>query len=84
MDPKWKTPMATVMGVLAIPVAALLLSRVHGVHDEQSADEQAASVAAEGVALIAFIWVAIEVVGLNDVFRERSDPKRIALQGNVG
>ena len=41
-------------------VAALLLSRPHGVHDEQSADEQAASVAAEGVALIAFIWVAFQ------------------------
>jgi uncharacterized membrane protein len=41
-------------------VAALLLSRPHGAHDEKSADVQAASVAAEGVALITFIWVAFQ------------------------
>jgi uncharacterized membrane protein len=41
-------------------VAALLLSRAHGVHDEQAPDVQAAAVAAEGVALITLIWVLFQ------------------------
>lgn len=41
-------------------VGALLLSRSHGAHDEEAADVKAASAAAEGVALITFIWVAFQ------------------------
>jgi uncharacterized membrane protein len=41
-------------------VGALLLSRSHGAHDEDASDVKAASAAAEGVALITFIWVAFQ------------------------
>jgi uncharacterized membrane protein len=41
-------------------VSALLLSRPHGAHDEEAPDVRAASAAAEGVALIAFIWVLFQ------------------------
>jgi uncharacterized membrane protein len=38
-------------------VAALLLSRPHGHHDESAADVKAAATAAEAVALLASIWI---------------------------
>jgi uncharacterized membrane protein len=41
-------------------VGALLLSRAHGVHDEQAPDVKAAATAAETVALLALIWVAFQ------------------------
>jgi hypothetical protein len=41
-------------------VAALLLSRPHGEHDEAAPDVRAAGVATEAVVLIAFIWVTFQ------------------------
>lgn len=41
-------------------VAALLLSRPHGDHDESAPDVRAASAAAEAVVLIALIWVTFQ------------------------
>jgi len=41
-------------------IGALLLSRSHGTHDEAATDVQAASAAAECVALMALIWVAFQ------------------------
>jgi uncharacterized membrane protein len=41
-------------------IGALLLSRPHGAHDEDAADVQAATAAAEAVALLAFIWIAFQ------------------------
>jgi uncharacterized membrane protein len=41
-------------------VAALLLSRPHGQHDEEAADVRAAAAAAEAVVLIALIWVLFQ------------------------
>ena len=41
-------------------IGALVLSRSHGTHDRESTDVRAASVAAEYVALMTFIWVAFQ------------------------
>ena len=41
-------------------VGVLLLSRSHGVHDEQAPDVKAAATAAETVALLALIWVVFQ------------------------
>jgi uncharacterized membrane protein len=41
-------------------IGTLLLSRAHGVHDEEAADVRAASTAAEAVALLSLIWVAFQ------------------------
>jgi uncharacterized membrane protein len=41
-------------------VAALLLSRSHGSHDDDAPDAQAAAAAAEAVVLIAAIWVTVQ------------------------
>jgi uncharacterized membrane protein len=41
-------------------VGVLLLSRSHGVHDEDAPDVKAASTAAEAVALLTLIWVAFQ------------------------
>jgi uncharacterized membrane protein len=41
-------------------VGALLLSRSHGSHDKHASDVKAASAAAEGIALMALIWVAFQ------------------------
>lgn len=41
-------------------IGALLLSRPHGTHDRHEADVRAASAAAEGVALIAAVWVVFQ------------------------
>lgn len=48
--------LATTLGA----VGALLLSRPHGAHDNDAADVKAAAAAAEGVALITFIWIAFQ------------------------
>lgn len=57
-------------------IGALLLSRPHGARDSQAKDVKAASVAAEGVALIALVWVlfqAYAAVALSDMWqRERA------------
>jgi len=41
-------------------IGALVLSRSHGTHDRESTDVRAATVAAEYVALMTFIWVAFQ------------------------
>ena len=41
-------------------IAALLLSRPHGEHDETAADVRAAATAAEAVALLASIWILVQ------------------------
>jgi uncharacterized membrane protein len=41
-------------------IGALLLSRPHGTHDRHQADVKAASVAAEGVALMTAVWVVFQ------------------------
>jgi Family of unknown function (DUF5808) len=41
-------------------IGVLLLSRRHGVHDEDAPDVRAAAVAAEAVLLITLIWVAFQ------------------------
>ena len=48
---------------LALPmgaVATLLLSRAHGVNDDEAADVKAARVAAEAVTMLALIWVSFQ------------------------
>lgn len=53
-------------GALALTLGAvgtLLLSRPHGLHDEQTPDVRAAAAAAEGVALITLIWVSFQAYG---------------------
>lgn len=50
--------MALVVTLGAIGV--LLLSRSHGRHDKQAPDVKAASAAAEGIALMALIWVVFQ------------------------
>jgi uncharacterized membrane protein len=65
---QYKTPWRVLMPVfvqvaLAVTlgaVGALLLSRSHGTHDLGATDVKAASVAAECVALMIFIWVAFQ------------------------
>ena len=44
-------------------VAALLLSRPHGEHDEGAPDVQAAATAAEAVTLLGSIWILVQMSG---------------------
>jgi uncharacterized membrane protein len=44
-------------------VAALLLSRPHGKHEQDAPDVRAAAVAAEAVVLLASIWIAVQGYG---------------------
>jgi uncharacterized membrane protein len=44
-------------------VAALLLSRPHGEHDEDAPDVRAAATAAEAVALLGLIWIVVQAAG---------------------
>jgi uncharacterized membrane protein len=44
-------------------IAALLLSRPHGEHDEGAPDVRAAAVAAEAVVLLASIWIVVQAYG---------------------
>ena len=48
------------LAVIFSAVAALLLSRPHGDHDESAPDVRAAATAAEAVVLIAAIWVTFQ------------------------
>ena len=65
---QWKTWARVMMPVLvqlalALPmgaVAALLLSRAHGAHDDEAPDVRAARTAAEAVTLLTFVWVAFQ------------------------
>jgi uncharacterized membrane protein len=53
----------TALAVTLGGVSLLLLSRPHSARDEETPDTRAASVAAEGVALLALIWVCFQGYG---------------------
>jgi uncharacterized membrane protein len=44
-------------------VAALLLSRPHGEHEENAPDVRAAAAAAEAVVLLASVWIVVQAYG---------------------
>ncbi len=50
-------------------VAALLLSRMHGEHDEEAPDVRAAATAAEAVALLASIWILVQAYAAFSIVR---------------